>query len=166
MMPTFQRHLCCLVCVLLILHKVGMLQGRLARNTPFRIVLQEFVEQVSSRMSIQGRQGHKVGNESPPPLRKFRIVMRESQDTRPHFRRGRPPTLKDFENLINVGPTRKQGHTRGHFGKYATDTPHVDRSAVAIGAEEQFGGAVPQGDDFECVRAVGNGGESCETEVG
>ena len=55
---------------------------------------------------------------------------------------------EDLEDLVNLRVTREERLAGAHFGEDATDRPHVDACAVLTSTEENFGSAVPEGDDL------------------
>lgn len=52
-----------------------------------------------------------------------------------------PP--EDAEYFVNLGITREQRLTHGHFCKDAPDGPHVDGGGIVARAKKDFRGAVP-----------------------
>lgn len=149
-----------------VLKKVWMLQGGLTRDSPIRIILQQFVEQIRRIRSAQLFQGIMVRQWRLSPLRKFWIVVWQSQDSRPLVRSRRASALEYFEQLINVTATRKEGHARCHFCKDAADGPDIDGSAVPVGPQQEFWSSVPQRNDLKGIRSVGNGRQAGKTKIG
>lgn len=145
-----------------------MMLKRLPTNdSPIRIILQQRRQQIRGIIAPQRLHRHEVGDRPLRPLGKFRIVMRQPVHPVPiGIRIGRPPPLEDFDELIDVGSAGEEGQAGGHFGEDASDRPDVDGGGVAGCAEEEFGGAVPEGDDLVGVGSVGEAGEAGEAEIG
>ena len=55
---------------------------------------------------------------------------------------------EDFLELVFVCGAGEEGPAGVHFCHYATCRPDVDAGVVGAGAEEDVGGAVPEGDNF------------------
>jgi hypothetical protein len=115
--------------------KVGMLQGSFARDPPIGIILKQFVQELGCIVGSQCLLGDKLRDIVLRPQWKLWIVVRQAQDGRPHFGRGRSTTLKYFEQLINVTASWKERHACGHFGKDASNAPNIDGCRIAIGTQ-------------------------------
>lgn len=68
--------------------------------------------------------------------------------------------------LVFVGGAGEEGATGVHLGHDAAGGPDVDGGGVGAGAEEDVGGAVPQGDDFVGEGVDGDAEGAGETKVG
>lgn len=86
--------------------------------------------------------------------------MRQTVHSRPNGGVRSASPLKYLDQLIDIGSSGEERQAGGHFCEYATDGPDVDGGGVAGGAEEEFGGAVPQGDYFVSVWPVREAGEA------
>lgn len=132
-----------------------MIEGPLAYDAMVRVILKD-VRQKRRRIARSERfQRHNVGNVMLPPLGKLGIVIRQSPQRRPRFRRRRAASLKDLEQLINIGSTGKQRDAGGHFRKDASHGPNIDSSRISIGAQQQLGRAIPQRNDLVRVWSIG-----------
>lgn len=81
-----------------------------------------------------------------------------------------PPPLhrspEDPEDLINLGITGEERLAHDHLGKDAADRPHVDARRVVTRAEEDFGGAVPEGHDLVRLMWEASAGRERDWEEG
>mmetsp|Transcript_39919 Transcript_39919/g.85046 ORF Transcript_39919/g.85046 Transcript_39919/m.85046 type:complete len:383 (-) Transcript_39919:4-1152(-) len=143
-----------------------MLQRLPTHNPPVRIVLQQLCQQVGRVATPQRVHRHEVSDRPFRPLRKLWVVVRQPVHAVPvRVGIGRTPPLENFDELVDVRPAWEEGETGGHLGEDAADGPDVDGGGVAGGAEEEFGGAVPEGDDLVGVGSVREAGEAGEAEV-
>lgn len=55
---------------------------------------------------------------------------------------------KNLENFVNFRVAREERLTGTHFGENATDAPHIDTSGILLTSKEDFGGAVPKGNNL------------------
>ena len=107
-----------------------------------------------------------VSNRRFSPLRELWIVVWQANDGRPHLCRGGATSLKDLEELIDIGSSRKEWHSGCHFGEYATHRPNVDCGRITVSPKKQFRGSVPKRDNFKCVRSVGYSRQTSQPEIG
>jgi hypothetical protein len=60
--------------------------------------------------------------------------------------------LENLENLINLRVTHKKRPALNHLSKDASSGPKVNTQSICLLAEQNFGAAVPEGNDFMSVR--------------
>lgn len=127
-----------------------MLQHLARRRPPLRIQRQQPTQQIHSR----GRQHRKprayriaaapcrLGRQSQRPR------VRQPPEPRPRLVRRQPAQRKDAGELVDLVLALQQGLAADEeLAEDAADGPEVDGGRVAGGAEEELGGAVPEGDD-------------------
>jgi hypothetical protein len=122
-----------------------------------------------------GNEGLKSGNDVTPgqscspgvPRMLLSMVSRGRAVSKKRGKGGNyvdaPENLEDF---VNLGIAREQGLARAHLGEDAADGPHVDACRVLATAEQDFGRAIPQGDDLVRVGAQGHAKGAGETKIG
>ena len=138
-----------------------MLHGLTTNNSTISIILQKTCQQICRIHAAQCLQWHKIRNRPLGPLWKLGIIMWQPVNALPiRSRVGRSPPLKNLDQLIDVRSAGEEGKSSGHFGEDASDRPDVDGGRIEGCAEEKFGSAVPEGDDFVGVRAVGEAREA------
>lgn len=65
---------------------------------------------------------------------------------------------EDLEDLVNLRIPREQRmSSHNHLRKDAPHGPHVDTGRVVTCAQENFGSAVPQGDNLDKIRTMVSG---------
>ena len=94
------------------------------------------------------------------------LVFRELADTRPGALRGRAHYAEDLLELVFIRGAGEEGAAGVHFCHDAAGGPDVDAGVVGAGAEEDVGGAVPEGDDFVGEGVDGDAEGAGEAEVG
>lgn len=99
------------------------------------------------------------------PLGEGRLVVWERCHARPILLTRRTEQTENLEDLVNFGVAREEGLAGSHFGEDAADTPHVDAGAVLASAEQDFGRAVPEGDDLVGICAERDAKGAGKTEV-
>lgn len=82
------------------------------------------------------------------PLGEARLEVRERGDARPFVVGRCTEDAEDLEDFVDFGVAREERLACAHFGEDAAHGPHVDAGGVGAGAEQDFGGAVPEGDDL------------------
>lgn len=143
-----------------------VLQRLPADDSPVRVVLQQRREQVRSGVAPQRLPRHEVRDRPLRPLGKLRVEVRQPVHAMPVAGGiGRSPSLKDLDELVDVGPSREERQAGGHLGEDAPHGPDVNGGGVARRAEKELGGAVPEGDDLVGVGPIGEPGEAGEAEV-
>jgi hypothetical protein len=98
------------------------------------------------------------------PLGETGLEVGEAGDTGPVFFSGSTEDAEDLEDFVDFRITRKQRLACGHLGEDATNGPHVDACAVLTSAEENFGCAVPEGDDLGAVLVLDSEVENVRRE--
>jgi hypothetical protein len=79
---------------------------------------------------------------------------------------------EDPEDFVDFRVSREQRLAHDHLGKDAPDGPHVDSGRVMSRTEEDFGGAIPEGDNLfppslsVCSRRKGGRRETHLVRVG
>ena len=68
--------------------------------------------------------------------------------------------------MIDFRVSREEGFPGHHLGENAADGPDINASGVLAAAEEDFGRAVPESDDFVGVCADGDAKGSGQAKVG
>lgn len=88
-------------------------------------------------------------------------------------RRCRTKATTPVHDCRHSQPERCHAHTTypewataDHLGENAANRPHVHAKGILLGAEENFGGTVPQGNDFVRVGLDRNGKGTGKTKVG
>jgi hypothetical protein len=99
------------------------------------------------------------------PVGEGGLVVPELGDAGPDLLVGRAEDAEDAVELVELAVAGEQRPLGHHFGEDAADGPDVDGRAVVHGAEQDFGGAVPERDDFLGVGADGDGVGPGEAEV-
>jgi len=82
------------------------------------------------------------------PLGETGLEVGEAGDTGPVLLARGTEDAEDLEDLVDFRVAGEEGLASGHLGEDATDRPHVDACAVLTSTEENFGSAVPEGDDL------------------
>ena len=82
------------------------------------------------------------------PFGETGLEVGEAGDAGPVFFSRSSEDAEDLEDFVNLRVTGEQGLASGHLGEDAADGPHVDACAVLTTTEEDFGSAVPEGDDL------------------
>lgn len=85
------------------------------------------------------------------PLGETGLEVGEAGDAGPVFFSGSTEDAEDLEDFVNLRVAGEQGFACGHLGEDAANGPHVDACAVLTATEEDFGCAVPEGDDLRGV---------------
>lgn len=100
------------------------------------------------------------------PLREVGPEVGEVVHPPPAGLTGRAQRLEDLMQQGDLAVGRKQGRPVDQLRKDAADAPHVDGGGVGLGAQQQLGGAVPQGHHLLGV-GLGGGQEAAgQTKVG
>jgi hypothetical protein len=85
------------------------------------------------------------------PLGETGLEVGEAGDTGPVFFSRSAEDAEDLEDFVDFRVAREQRLAGSHFGENTADGPHINACAVLTTSEEDFGGAVPEGDDLERV---------------
>ena len=93
------------------------------------------------------------------------IIEGQLCEARPVLRRRCASDLKDFDQLITVVLTGKQGLSVHNLGEDAANRPDVDRSCVVFGAKQDIGCTVPQSDDLVSEVLDRDAEGASETEI-
>ena len=119
---------------------------RLLRRYPRRRVINEqSIQQIQSLLRQRADQRDIL---IPDPLGKAGLVVWERGDAGPVGFGGRAEDAEDLEDFVDFGVAGKERLASAHFGEDGTDGPHVHAGGVGAAAEEDLGGAVPEGDDL------------------
>lgn len=73
--------------------------------------------------------------------------IRQAAERRPGLRGGNAAELEDLGDLVDFVGALEEGVAGEELGEDAAHAPHIDGPSVGPGAEEEFRGAVPEGDD-------------------
>ena len=93
------------------------------------------------------------------------FIFWELRDARPGALGWCAHYAKDFLKLVFVCGTGEEGPAGVHFCHYAACRPDVDTGVVGAGAEEDVGGAIPEGDNFIGERIDGDAEGTGEAKV-
>jgi len=101
----------------------------------------------------------------PLPLREAALEVWEGRHTRPVGFGRSAENAEDLEDLVDLGVTWEERLAGSHLGEDAANGPHVDASGVLATTEQNFGRAVPEGNDFVGVSAERNTKSASQTEI-
>mmetsp|Transcript_56948 Transcript_56948/g.180181 ORF Transcript_56948/g.180181 Transcript_56948/m.180181 type:complete len:344 (+) Transcript_56948:281-1312(+) len=135
----------------------GLLGGYPLRGVVLHHVLQE-------GEAVGAEVGDHAGEGLPPPLGKL-VPVAEAGDPRPRPLGGRAEQLEDVQELLQLRVAREERGLARHLRKDAPHAPHVHGGGVVGGAEQDLGGAVPQGHDLVGVGFDGHGEGAAQAKV-
>ncbi len=142
-----------------------VLESLASRNSVSGVITEQLVQEVDTIAVEHGEFGSEVLGF---PLGEDGGVVLEATDARPqtvHVGRS-SEEFEDLEELADFGVTTEEDLAAGEFSHDATDGPEIDGRGVVLLTEENFGGAVPEGDDLVSVGVHGDLEGAGETEVG
>lgn len=143
--------------------EVGVYDRLLGRDATGGVVDEKRVEQIESVVIQVGDGG---GDVCPVPLGERRLEVGEGRYAGPLLLGGSTQDAsqcqlahgcggvqeihipEDLEDLVDLRITGEQGLASTHFGKNATDRPHVHTSRVLTTTQKNLRGTVPEGNNL------------------
>ena len=113
--------------------------------------------------AVQAR--HQLGQRPLGPLGEGGLEVLEGSDARPNAVVRGTHGAEDAENLIDFRVTRPEGLLVHHLSKDGTHGPNINRGGVLAGAQQDLGGAVPQGDNLMGVSPQGHHESSGKAKI-
>ena len=100
------------------------------------------------------------------PLGEAVLVVWQLLYAWPHVVCWSAKSLEDLEDLIDFRVAGEQRVSHGHFGKDASDGPHVNGGAVVTRSKQNLGRTVPEGNHFVRVGAERDTESTSKTKIG
>jgi len=141
--------------------KVRMLESVRGVDTLRRIVDEQLAQKIDTVL-IELRDN--LGEILRLPLREL-VPVAQVGDARPHLLVWRTKELENVKELLKLGIAREERLLASELGKHASDAPHVHRGGVVGSTEQNFGRAVPEGDNFVRVTLHRHAKGSAETQI-
>ena len=141
-----------------------MVDGILGGDAVLGTVGQEAVEKVDA-VVVQVVQDV-LGVVRSDPSGEGGIPVLELGASGPYVLGGGPELAEDLVELVDLGIAGEQGALGHHLDEDGADGPHVDGGGVGLRSEEDFGRAVPQGNDLVGEGSDGGAEGPGQTKVG
>ena len=141
-----------------------MLKSLASRNSIRRMITEHLTKEINTITIQHGQLGRQVLS---IPLGEHVGVILEIGNTRPQSIdiSGSTKEFEDLEELTDFSITTEENLTAAEFSHDAANGPHVDGGRIVLFTEEDFGGAVPEGDDFVSVGVHGDLEGTSKAEV-
>lgn len=125
--------------------EIRVVASLLGGDATGRVVLQTSLQQGQAVLVEVRTQGLRI---VAVPLGECRFEVGVRGDTGPNLLRWGSQETESLEDLVDFRVTREERLSCAHFGEDGAYGPHIHTSRVLTATQKNFGGTVPQGDDF------------------